>query len=121
MGTVDEGAVAKGFTTTAADYDEAVRFNIAGARRLVRSLPPGLYDEILDVGCGTGFASLEMVDNLGTRRIDGVDPAAGMLEQFRAKLAGRPGVEVTLHEADVEDMPVPAGAFDAVKIGRAHV
>ena len=114
MGTVDEGEVAKGFTRTAADYDEAVRFNIAGARRLVRSLPPGLYDEILDVGCGTGFASLEMVDNLGTRRIDGVDPAAGMLEQFRAKLAERPGVEVVLHEADVETMPVPDDAFDAV-------
>jgi ubiquinone/menaquinone biosynthesis C-methylase UbiE len=111
---VDEGGVAKGFTRTAADYDEAVRFNIAGARRLVRSLPPGVYDEILDVGCGTGFASLEMADNLGTRRIDGVDPAAGMLEQFRGKLAERPGVEVRLHEADVLAMPVPDAAFDAV-------
>ncbi len=114
MGVVDDGEVAEGFTKTAADYDEAVRLNIAGARRLVRSLPPGVYDEILDVGCGTGFASLEMVDNFGTRRIDGVDPSAGMLEQFRGKLADRPGVDVTLHEADVLAMPVPDAAFDAV-------
>ena len=114
MGEGKEDQVAQGFTRTAADYDEAVRFNIAGARRLVRSLPPGAYDEILDVGCGTGFASLEMVDNLGTRCIDGVDPAVGMLEQFRGKLAERPGVDVTLHEADVLAMPVVDASFDAV-------
>ena len=34
-------SVSGGFTETASDYEDAVRFNIEGAQRLVLSIPPG--------------------------------------------------------------------------------
>ncbi|MFP5450848.1 MAG: class I SAM-dependent methyltransferase [Thermoleophilia bacterium] len=106
--------VGEGFSKTAADYDDAVRFNIAGAQRLIASIPAGEYRDVLDVGCGTGFSAVAMADRFGPLRLTGVDASEGMLEQFEAKLAGRPDIEATLHAADVLDMPVPDGAFDAV-------
>lgn len=106
--------VAAGFSETAADYDGAVRHNVMGARRLVASLPERSYDDVLDVGCGTGFAALAMAQRFAPRLIIGVDPAPGMLEGFRAKLDDLPGTEVELVEADVMAMPVPEGSVDAV-------
>lgn len=106
--------VAEGFSGTAKDYDSVVRFNIDGARRLVASLPAGSYPRVLDVGCGTGFSSLAMVERFAPELIAAVDPAAGMLDAFRDKLAGVDGTAIELHEADVLAMPVDDGSFDAV-------
>jgi ubiquinone/menaquinone biosynthesis C-methylase UbiE len=112
--------VASGFTETASDYEDAVRFNIEGAQRLVLAIPPGRYEDVLDVGCGTGWATQAVIDRFHPRRITGVDPAEGMLEQFQAKLGGIEGVEVTLARADVEHMPVPEASFDLVVCSMAY-
>lgn len=106
--------VSAGFSLNATDYDKAVRYNIEGAKRLVEALPGPAYGNVLDVGCGTGFATMAFVNRFGTTHITGVDAAEGMLEQFRAKLAGHPELDVTLHAADVLAMPVPQDHFDAV-------
>jgi len=106
--------VGEGFTRSASDYDASVRHNVHGAARLVASLPAGEYPRILDVGCGTGWATLAMLDRFGSRRVTGVDASEGMLEIFRDKLAGRDDVEVELRAADVLDMGVEPGAYDAV-------
>lgn len=111
MGT---GGIARNFTETAEDYDQAVLHNIEGARRLIGAIPDGDYDSVLDVGCGTGHASLAMARRFPVTRITGVDPAGGMLEVFRAKVQGVPDLEVTLYEADVLEMPVREGEFDVV-------
>jgi ubiquinone/menaquinone biosynthesis C-methylase UbiE len=107
-------AVSAGFSLNAGDYDKAVRYNIHGAKRLIDALPGPSYDNVLDVGCGTGFATMAFVDRFGTANITGVDAAEGMLEGFRAKLAEQPSLVVDLHAADVLAMPVPDGAYDAV-------
>ncbi len=118
-GAVDEGTrVGAGFDSAAEQYDEILRHNREGAARLVAALPPGRYDDVLDVGCGTGFVSEEMVARFGTARVTGVDPSAGMLDQFRRKLEGL-DVEATLIQAGVHDMDVPDAAFDAVVSGMA--
>jgi ubiquinone/menaquinone biosynthesis C-methylase UbiE len=113
----DGREVGDGFTRAAEGYDELLRRNRDGARRLVAALPEGRYDDVLDVGCGTGFVTEAMVDRFGTRRVTGVDPSEGMLERFREKLAGR--VDATLLVAGVHDMDVPEAAFDAVVSGMA--
>jgi SAM-dependent methyltransferase len=108
-----EGA-ADGFTRTAADYDEIVRHNIMGARRLVMSLPDAGYERALDVGCGTGFSSLAMVERFGCRELVGVDPAQGMLDQFAEKIRDRDDTRFHLLAEDVMDMSVADDSFDAV-------
>jgi ubiquinone/menaquinone biosynthesis C-methylase UbiE len=120
MSTQRRETIAGGFTETASDYDGAVRFNIEGAQRLVLSIPPGRYEDVLDVGCGTGWAAQAVIDRFAPARVTGVDPSEGMLEQFRAKLAGVDGVEVTLAQAGVEDMPVAAESFDLVVCSMAY-
>jgi len=114
MSTSDTPSVSSGFSLNAADYDRAVGYNIHGAQRLVDALPRDAYENLLDIGCGTGFASMAFVNRFGTTQITGVDPAEGMLEQFRTKLSEQPALNVTLHQADVLEMPVPDNAFDAV-------
>lgn len=113
MGSDDSG-VARNFDRTADDYDEVVRHNISGAQRLVNSIPDGDHHRLLDVGCGTGHATLAMAERFPIREVTGVDPAPGMLEVFRAKLAERPELAVTLEQADVMSMPVEEASFDVL-------
>jgi SAM-dependent methyltransferase len=81
-------------------------------------MPDGDYARVLDVGCGTGFATEAMVARFGSRRVTGVDPSEGMLERFREKLSAL-GAEVELIRSGVHEMPVPDGAYDAVVSGMA--
>ena len=94
----------EGFSDAAEAYDGAVRHNIAGSERLVMSLPEGDYARVLDVGCGTGFASAAMLRRFDVSKLVGVDPAQGMLEVFGRKLDAFPGVDVELRAEDVMEM-----------------
>ena len=63
---MDDGRqVGEGFDRAAEEYDEVLLHNRQGAARLVAALPEGRYGEILDVGCGTGFVSEEMIARFG--------------------------------------------------------
>ncbi len=110
--------VGRSFDRSAPEYDELLARNRMGAERLVAAVPAGRYDRVLDVGCGTGFATEAMVARFGSGRVTGVDPSEGMLERFREKLSGL-GAEVELICAGVHEMPVPDGAYDAVVSGMA--
>jgi ubiquinone/menaquinone biosynthesis C-methylase UbiE len=108
----------RSFDRSAEAYDDLLARNRVGAERLVAAIPPGDYERVLDVGCGTGFATEAMVARFGSRRVTGVDPSEGMLAVFRDKLEGL-GAEVELIPAGVHEMSVPDGAYDAVVSGMA--
>ena len=82
-----------------------------GARRLVMSLPDAGYERALDVGCGTGFSSLAMVERFGCRELVGVDPAQGMLDQFAEKIRDRDDTRFHLLAEDVEVLVEAAEGF----------
>jgi ubiquinone/menaquinone biosynthesis C-methylase UbiE len=67
--------------------------------------------DALDVGCGTGFLTFELLAR--RHRVTGVDFAPAMIAEARRKAAER-GVAVRFEEADAEQLPFPAGSFDLV-------
>lgn len=109
-----EGEIAAGYDRNAERYDDVTRYNREAARRLVGALPERTYRALLDVGCGTGFAAIAMIERFGVRAVTGVDVSAQMLERMREKLDAYPRVTADLHVADIQRMPVPDAAHDCV-------
>ena len=62
----------------------------------------------LDVGCGPGALTAELVRRTGTDAVRAVEPSASFAAAVRERL---PGVDVRLSPA--EQLPFPDGAFDA--------
>ncbi|MDX6554308.1 MAG: hypothetical protein QOD86_503 [Miltoncostaeaceae bacterium] len=110
---------AASFDRSAADYDRILAANRLGASRLAAAMPPQGYADLLDVGCGTGFTTeAVLARHPSVRRVTGIDPSEGMLEQFRAK-APALGVQLELLRGTAETLPMDEAAFDAVVSGMA--
>jgi ubiquinone/menaquinone biosynthesis C-methylase UbiE len=109
--------VAAHWDRRAAHFDEDFGHSIkttaeraAWDRILDLVVPSGPLDA-LDVGCGTGFLSLEL--SRRGHRVVGVDLAPTMLELAGQKAKAQ-GLAVRLEAADAENLPYPAGSFDLV-------
>jgi len=63
---------------------------------------------VLDVGCGPGALTAELVARLGPAAVEAVDPSAPFVAAARAR---NPGVNVL--QASAEALPFPDRAFDA--------
>ena len=80
-------------------------------RVLDRFAPQAAALDALDIGCGTGFLSLELWAR--GHRVTGVDFAPAMLAIARAKAAER-GASIRFEEADAEALPFAAESFGLV-------
>jgi SAM-dependent methyltransferase len=67
---------------------------------------PGM--RVLDVGCGPGSLTAELVQRLGADEVAAVDPSEPFVEAARRRY---PGVDV--QRAPAESLPYPDDAFDA--------
>jgi ubiquinone/menaquinone biosynthesis C-methylase UbiE len=86
-------------------------------RRLMASFEAALQElfdraapeSVLDVGCGEGVLTARWAEQLGTRRVVGID-----LEdpKLRAEWARRERENLEFQASAAEDLPFPAGAFD---------
>jgi ubiquinone/menaquinone biosynthesis C-methylase UbiE len=70
--------------------------------------------KILDVGCGTGFAVLQLSSTVSEGKVCGIDISSGMIEKAQAKVPGDLKGKVEFRQASSEDIPYPAGEFDHV-------
>jgi SAM-dependent methyltransferase len=61
----------------------------------------------LDVGCGPGALTAELVDRLGASHVAAVDPSEPFVEAARARHPG-----VTVQRASAEALPFESAAFD---------
>jgi demethylmenaquinone methyltransferase/2-methoxy-6-polyprenyl-1,4-benzoquinol methylase len=67
-------------------------------------------DRVLDVGCGTGFATVALLEE--TDDVHGLDQSVHQLEQAWAKLGKHDPVRFTM--GDAERLPYADDSFDAV-------
>jgi len=63
---------------------------------------------VLDVGCGPGALTGELVSRVGVDAVAAVDPSEGFVDAVRERF---PGVDVRV--APAETLPFPAASFDA--------
>ena len=110
--------VAAHWDRRAAHFDEDFGHSIKTAaeraawdRILDLVVPAGRALDALDVGCGTGFLSLELAGR--GHRVVGVDLAPTMLELAGQKAKAQ-ALRVRFETADAENLPYPAGSFDLV-------
>lgn len=84
-------------------YSEPLAGSFAGLAGVRRG------QRVLDVGCGPGALTAELVSRVGAGAVSAAEPSAAFAAAARDRL---PGVDVRL--AAAERLPFPDGAFDAV-------
>lgn len=68
----------------------------------------GVEGDVLDVGCGPGALTTELVRRLGTDRVTAADPSESFVVAARERHPG-----VTVEEAAAEELPFDDDRFDA--------
>jgi SAM-dependent methyltransferase len=97
------------FDVAAEAYDRFMgRYSMLLSRPLADLAGVAAGQRALDVGCGPGALTTELVARLGAAAVAAVDPSEPFVAAARARL---PGVEV--HQASAEDLPFAGGTFDA--------
>jgi len=93
------------FNTVSDGYDNhALRFFPASAKNLASFLDLRGDEQVLDVACGTGHASLAIAPMLPQGRVTAVDFSSGMLGQARQKAAAMKIGNIDLLERDMQDL-----------------
>jgi len=94
-------------------YDDISR-GISGAiNHCVDRLQARPGDRVLDLACGTGWASREVAARAPGARITGCDIAGCLLDAARA-IAKRERLDIDYETGDAEALPYADGAFDAL-------
>jgi SAM-dependent methyltransferase len=75
---------------------------------IARSVGVASAQRVLDVGCGTGALTSELVARVGADRVAAVDPSEPFVVAMRARFPG-----VTVERASAERLPFPNASFDA--------
>ncbi|SCG66368.1 class I SAM-dependent methyltransferase [Micromonospora inositola] len=96
------------FNVTADAYDRFMgRFSEPLAARFAELAQVQAGQRALDVGCGPGGLTAQLVDRLGADAVSAVDPSASFVAAVRVRL---PGVDV--RSAVAERLPFPDDSFD---------
>lgn len=97
------------FDVAAESYDRFMgRYSTLLAPQLADLATIGPGQRVLDVGCGPGALTGELVARVGPAAVAAVDPSAPFVDAARTR---HPGVDV--REASAEVLPFPDAAFDA--------
>ena len=98
-----------GFDVAASSYDRFMgRYSVLLSKQMADLAGVRGGQRVLDVGCGPGALTTELVSRTGASNVAAVDPSAPFVEAARAR---HPGVEV--REARAEELPFDDDAFDA--------
>jgi SAM-dependent methyltransferase len=97
------------FDVAADAYDRFMgRYSVLLSHQLADLAGVRAGQRVLDVGCGPGALTAELVSRLGPVAVSAVDPSESFVAAARAR---NPGVDVV--RASAEQLPFPDRAFDA--------
>jgi SAM-dependent methyltransferase len=97
------------FTVAAAAYDRFMgRYSVLLAPQLADLAAVAAGQRVLDVGCGPGALTAELVRRLGPDAVAAVDPSEPFVAAVRERHAG-----VSVQTAAAEQLPFEDHAFDA--------
>jgi len=97
------------FDVAADAYDRFMgRYSLQLSPQLADFAGVGVGQRVLDVGCGPGALTAELVARVGAGAVSAVDPSGPFVAAARQR---NPGIEV--RQASAEDLPFPSGTFDA--------
>jgi SAM-dependent methyltransferase len=97
------------FTVAATSYDRFMgRYSVPLAPQFADFAGVGAARRVLDVGCGPGALTAELVARLGPSAVSAVDPSESFVAAARER---HPGVDV--RHASAEELPFSDGEFDA--------
>jgi SAM-dependent methyltransferase len=98
-----------GFDVAAESYDRFMgRYSLLLSPQMADLAGVRGGQQVIDVGCGPGALTAELVTRVGPQSVAAVDPSAPFVAATRAR---NPGVDVRLGPA--ERLPFPDRAFDA--------
>ena len=97
------------FNVAAEAYDRFMgRYSMLLAPQMAELAGVRAGQRVLDVGCGPGALTSELVKRVGADRVAAVDPSGSFVEAARAR---HPGVDV--RQASAEQLPYEDDTFDA--------
>jgi SAM-dependent methyltransferase len=98
------------FEVSADAYDRFMgRYSVQLAPQLADFAGVAAGQRVLDVGCGPGALTSELVRRLGDEAVTAVDPSAAFVAAAKERHP-----TVTVQRASAENLPFGDGAFDAV-------
>jgi ubiquinone/menaquinone biosynthesis C-methylase UbiE len=95
------------------DYGDVGRNQVRGKLHKLLGRPLPTFGRSLEIGCGTGYFTLNMLQDGVVRDAVATDISPGMLDALQAN-AARIGVEVRTIACDAEDLPFDDDSFDLV-------
>ncbi|MEO7078655.1 MAG: methyltransferase domain-containing protein, partial [Rhodococcus sp. (in: high G+C Gram-positive bacteria)] len=97
------------FAAPAAGYDRLIgRYLPTLAPAFADAIPIEAGMRVVDIGCGPGGLTRELVSRVGASAVSAIDPSAPFVKACRA---GNPGVDV--REGFAESLPFDTDSFDA--------
>ena len=70
---------------------------------------------ILDLGCGPGFGSIDLAEQVGPNgTVKAIDASEKYLQFLREQIASRGLKQVSVQQADIHQLPLPDGSIDIV-------
>jgi demethylmenaquinone methyltransferase / 2-methoxy-6-polyprenyl-1,4-benzoquinol methylase len=94
----------------------AIEIFLERSEPLSRMSDPASAPRVLDIACGTGDLSFEMLRQRPNANLIGIDLAEPMLDLFRKK-AEEKHLSIRIEQGDVETLQFPDNTFDGVTIG----